>query len=75
MADQIDALKPESVKQIVVVQKQIGNPIELLEVLGLFRARMRRRIDAAICGEIVEEAVPFLAEGTVQIDYGRAASP
>ena len=33
---------------------------------------MRRRIDAAMRREIVEEAVPFLAERTVEINYGRA---
>src|SRR5258706_15500966 len=44
----------------------------MLEVVGLLRARMRGRIDASMSREVVEEAIPFLPERTVQINDGRA---
>ena len=72
MADQIDLREPETVKQIVVVENQIRKPIELLEILGLFRACVRRRIHPAMCREVVEESVPLLSEGTMKINDGRA---
>ena len=44
----------------------------MLEVVGLFGAGMRGRVDATIRREVVEESVPFLAERTVKINDRRA---
>src|SRR6266446_2118185 len=72
MPDQIDLLKPETVKQIVVVENQIGKAIKVIEVFGFFRTGIRGRIDTSMQCQVVEESVPLLPEGTVKINDGRA---
>src|SRR6204780_5423765 len=72
MPHQIDALEPETIEQVVVVENQVRKPVELLEIVGLLRAGMRRRIHAAMRREVVEDAVPLLPERTGKIDHRRA---
>src|ERR1700722_308224 len=72
MAHQIDAVQSEAIKKIVVVQNQIGQPVEMLEILSLLRARVRRRVDLAVGREVIEKAVPLLPERTVKINHRRA---
>ncbi len=75
MAHQIDALQPEAIEQIVVVEDQVRQAIQLLEVVGFLGAGVRGRVDPSMRREVVEEAVPFLAERTVEIYDRRASCP
>jgi hypothetical protein len=62
-------IEPEGGKQVIVVQHQIPQAVELVEVIGLCRTRMRGRVDPVVRRQIIEKAVPFLAKRTVQEYY------
>jgi len=70
MAHQRRSIKTKLVEHFVIIKDQIPEIIEVRDGVGvaLTGARMLRRINRKILGELVEAFVPDLSVSIVQID-------